>query len=236
MTADKVNSNESVSETENKVTEFSVGNNDLMKSIIKDAVSQGHKMMSDTLGHTIERQLEDETRIMIDRNSGKAVEQANESKNLVIDQINHAVSEGQDIVEQALETAQAAVKQESKELIDSCKNQMADKMNQSVDKLETAIPILEHAGYHLTTLDMDIGILPTVVARFAKVKDISEQEEQKMLEQYSDNIFVSIMLNSLFKANHIQRHIKIADLYFQEVEMHISTIPKLKLRFRKRSA
>lgn len=129
--------------------------------------------------------------------------------------------------------AGSAAKNMAAEKSGALKNIGSDKIKEIIDELNKALPYIEQAGYVLDDLEIALGIPPKLVTHFDKQKDLSESEKNRLLDQIKETKLTHMLVSSLFKADELQKGVKVGALKFQEIEIEIGLIPAVILHFRK---
>ncbi len=125
-----------------------------------------------------------------------------------------------------------------KESVDGVKNQAGDlkgyvegKIREYTTELNELIPSINAMGYEIKEIEIEVGISPKLIPHFAKVKDVSEEITQSELDKYKDKKLSIFILSSLVKASSMRDIINIGTLKFTEVELELSVIPAVKMKF-----
>jgi len=91
--------------------------------------------------------------------------------------------------------------------------------------------LIEKAGYRLNGLDIEIGIPPQLIPKFSIREHISAEQQQEVLAEARSNRLVLAVLKAMFKANELQRFVKLGSLEFTELAIELGTLPKVRMRF-----
>ncbi len=125
-----------------------------------------------------------------------------------------------------------------KESVDSVKNQAGGfkgsvdgKIREYTTELNELLPSINAIGYEIKQIEIEIGISPKLIPHFAKTKDVSEELIQSELDKYKDKKLSTFILSSLVKASTMRDIVNIGSLKFTEVELELSVIPAVKMRF-----
>lgn len=125
-----------------------------------------------------------------------------------------------------------------KDTVNSAKNQVGDlkgstneKIQEYTEELNELLPVINRIGYEIRQIEIEIGISPKLIPHFSKIKEVSEDAVQAELYEYKDKKLSLFILTSLIKASKMQNIISIGNLKFTEVELELSVLPAVKLRF-----
>ena len=110
------------------------------------------------------------------------------------------------------------------------------KVHEATQQLHDALPIFSEAGYTLQSLDIEIGVPPKLAPHFLVTEYVDEATRQAILDRVKSQRLVHMTLAALYKASDLQRHIQVGDLAFRGIVIHITTIPKVTIRFLSPSA
>ena len=95
------------------------------------------------------------------------------------------------------------------------------KIAEATTKLRDAMPAIEQSGYILHSMDIDIGVLPKIVTRYSIGHDVSDEEKSRILQENKKNRFTYMLLSSLLTASKVKDYIKLGEMKFHEVEVHL---------------
>lgn len=125
-----------------------------------------------------------------------------------------------------------------KESVDDVKNQagglkgsVEEKIREYTTELNELLPTINAIGYEVKEIEIEIGIAPKLIPHFAKVRDVSEELVQFELDKYKGKKLSTFILSSLVKASTMRDIINIGSLKFTEVELELSVIPAVKMKF-----
>ena len=105
------------------------------------------------------------------------------------------------------------------------------KIKNLTDELHDDLPIFERAGYSLHSLEVELGISPKLIPHFRVHKQISQEEQQAILDEVKDKRLLTLLLTSLFKSSYLKEVLRIGDLDFHGLKIELSAIPKVNLLF-----
>ncbi len=78
-----------------------------------------------------------------------------------------------------------------------------------------------------------MALPPTISISLDQVENISDEEEEKLLEENKDKTFVYAILVALFKANAIQKSINSVQYKFNGLSIGLGLTPSMEMKFGK---
>jgi hypothetical protein len=106
----------------------------------------------------------------------------------------------------------------------SAKDAALEKISQSLDKFNEAIPAIKALGFAVTDLNVDMGAIPDVSAKITgSIDSIEEEKIKELIGSNEDNKFLVTVLKGLQTASNIQN--KLGDLGFKGVEAEVKLSP-----------
>jgi hypothetical protein len=125
----------------------------------------------------------------------------------------------------------SSVKEKVENTKDSLGN-LSKVVEEMINNLNEALPILKEYGFGLIELEIELGIPPKLVTHFdMSNEDFTEELRDKILDEMQNNKIASLIVKSLYNAYNLQKKIKIKDLKFAEIEIEASLPPSVKLKF-----
>jgi len=124
-------------------------------------------------------------------------------------------------------------KKKSSEIWNNVKSSGKEKLRNTIQDLNDALPPIEEAGFILVRLDADIALLPRLFARFEQVREISDEERKNILTSTKNNRFLNFILQGLFKAVEVRNEVHLDNIDLREIELEIGLTPSVKLIFRR---
>jgi hypothetical protein len=107
----------------------------------------------------------------------------------------------------------------------------ASRMTAVLDDLNSALPVLQEAGYPVDLLVLELGISPKILIRFAAKLGVKQERFNQLLEEHANHKMTAMLLTSLEKAKAIQSRIRVGDLKPKGIEIEIGVLPEVALRF-----
>ncbi len=134
-------------------------------------------------------------------------------------------------VNELLESVKEEAIKEGNESIHKITDVGHKKIRDLTDELHDDLPIFERAGYSLHSLEVELGISPKLIPHFKVEKQISQEEQQTILDEVKHKRILSLLLSSLFKSSYLKEILKIGNLEFHGLKIELSAIPKVRLLF-----
>lgn len=120
-----------------------------------------------------------------------------------------------------------------KEVMDNIKDYSLDKINEAWTQIEGSTEIFAKTGYSITAININVALPPTLTLSMNRIEDISDTEEEKLLEENKDKTFLYAILVALFKANAIQQSIHTSNYKFTGLTLGLGIPPSLEMKFGK---
>lgn len=150
---------------------------------------------------------------------------------MVIDSISKKVQQGRESLEQAAST----VSGERAAAHDALKQELGDfalsKVIDRIDQFDEALPVFERIGFELVRLDVEIGISPSVSARFDINRIPTEEEQKQALASLQGDGSLHTLLNSMLKACKLHQHLQVGRLEFNALVVTLATLPSVQMVF-----
>jgi hypothetical protein len=105
------------------------------------------------------------------------------------------------------------------------------RVGETLDEFNAALPAVREAGYTLAEVDIQIGLPPKVVAKFATAPEIPDEKAEALLAAHADERLTALLLRALFQASRLQAKIKIAGLKAKGMEVEIGLTPHVTVKF-----
>ncbi|HIG92548.1 MAG TPA: hypothetical protein EYQ77_09095 [Methylococcaceae bacterium] len=106
-----------------------------------------------------------------------------------------------------------------------------DLIQKAAIQANEALPVLKHNGYNLTSLEIGVGLPPSITAAFSFEVELTEEMEASMLAELENNKIGTMFVKGLSQANKLQKNIAIDNLKYDEVEIEASIPPSVTLIF-----
>ncbi len=104
------------------------------------------------------------------------------------------------------------------------KDAALEKISQSLDEFNKAIPAIKALGFAVTDLKVGMGAIPEVSAKLTgSVDSIEEEKIEELIGSNQENKFLVTVLKGLQTASNVQH--KLGDLGFKGVEAEVKLAP-----------
>jgi hypothetical protein len=100
-----------------------------------------------------------------------------------------------------------------------------------VDDLNEHIPALREAGYTLTEVSVDVGLMPKIVASFASAPDISQERIDAVIEEHKEATVTIAMLRALYAAYKLQKSVHLVGMRPRAIALEIGIAPGVVVKF-----
>ncbi len=122
---------------------------------------------------------------------------------------------------------------EKNEVAQEFKEATADRANAMLEEITQLAETINKAGFEVAALNITVGLPPVFAMNFTFVRDISEEEEETLLENYKDKKISIIILKTLFKSTLYAQKLKMGEFKLSEVDIELGIIPDVILKFTK---
>lgn len=117
------------------------------------------------------------------------------------------------------------------ETLDQIKGFGASKLEEIVERFNAALPFVERAGFHVTEIEVELGVNPKVIPHMVLDRHIPDDERALLMEEIAGRKMVSVIVSSLFKAADFGERIDFTGHRFFEIEIEVGIIPAVKIKF-----
>jgi len=109
-----------------------------------------------------------------------------------------------------------------------------EKMTTSIiSDLERAMPLIEEAGYQISSVEAELSIPPEVTTAFELEKVVPHEKQKKLLKALDGNAIGKLVLGSLMQAFTLEKSISIKDMKMKTIEITISLPPFVTIEYEK---
>lgn len=84
----------------------------------------------------------------------------------------------------------------------SVKEYGLDKLNEAWSQIDNSSDVFSRTGYSITSIDIDLAIPPVIKLNLEQETNISDEEEEKLLEENKGKTILYPILLALFKAKY----------------------------------
>jgi hypothetical protein len=109
---------------------------------------------------------------------------------------------------------------------------ISDKVKNVINDFIEAAPLIERAGFRIRDLEIELSIIPKLIPHFEKTIDVDDNTRLLIIEEVNDKRLIRLLLKALFKADNFQKSIKMGNLEFAGIEIEITAIPAVRLRYK----
>ena len=86
-------------------------------------------------------------------------------------------------------------------------------------------PIIEEIGFKTAGISLSIGLPPSATFHFEKVKDITPERRNEILEQHKDKAMLKIIVQTIIAADSFQDKVKMGNFKFGCIEVSMGLTP-----------
>ena len=120
---------------------------------------------------------------------------------------------------------------EEKLIIDEFKDSGVEKVKDILSNLNNSGDLFDKSGFHLSVLNVALGIPPVISAGYIVKEKISSEERAKILFEAESNKIVKILISCLFKASDFYDKIQFGTYKLNSIEIKLGLIPGIALKF-----
>jgi hypothetical protein len=122
---------------------------------------------------------------------------------------------------------------EQKQIIKEFKDSGTDKIKEVLENIGGSSAIFLQAGYELKNVSINLGLPPDIVATFHFIKDISIEDQNKVLEESKKSSIINLIITCLLKASNYFDKIKVGDYKMSSVSITLGLLPGININFTK---
>jgi hypothetical protein len=100
-----------------------------------------------------------------------------------------------------------------------------------VDDFNAHIPALREAGYAVSEVAVELGLVPKMVASFACAPDISQERIDAVVEEHREAKMTVALLRALHAAYKLQNSIHVAGMTPRGIVLEIGVAPSVVVKF-----
>lgn len=119
------------------------------------------------------------------------------------------------------------------EVIDNLTEYSLEKVNNAWSQIEASTEVFARTGYSITAININVAIPPSISLSLDQTDNISDEEEEKLLEENKDKTIIYPILIALFKANAIQKSINSVQYKFTGLTIGLGLSPSIDMKFGK---
>lgn len=138
------------------------------------------------------------------------------------------------ITEKVTEMKQDLIGEEQTAILSEFKESGLNKIRSSMEEISNSVQLISKSGYDFKSMEVSMGLPPSVSAVFHYIKEISESERSDLLTEVKDRNIVTIILKCLFKANEFYHSANIGSYKVDEVKITLGLTPGVDISFVKK--
>jgi hypothetical protein len=115
------------------------------------------------------------------------------------------------------------------------KEEGKEKFINYVNNLSDIIPIIAETGYQMKGIDMEVAIPPGINMHFEKVRNISKEKIDEILEANKEKELLRSIVKALVAADELHNKLKMGDLLLTDISVNLSLPPKVTIKFVKKA-
>jgi hypothetical protein len=96
---------------------------------------------------------------------------------------------------------------------------------QYTSELIALSPIIEEIGFRTTEIEFHLGIPPSFLFHFEKIKDTTPEKKQEILDLHKENRLLAPVVKMLMTADNFQGKIKLGGFKFRSVKINLGLTP-----------
>lgn len=154
-----------------------------------------------------------------------------ENSGSILDLAKDAIS---NISEKVLDLKDDLFNDEQSEIISEFREAGLVRLKSSMEQITDSLNLLSKSGYDFKSMDISMGIPPSLSTVFLYEKQITEQEKISLQEEAKGKRIVEIILKCLFKANEFYHSVNIGNYKLDKVKITLGLSPGMSLSFEKK--
>ena len=123
--------------------------------------------------------------------------------------------------------------EEQKQIIQEFKDSGTAKIKEVLENIGGSPAIFLQSGYELKDVSINSGIPPVIASTFSFIKDISEEEQKKVLEETKKSPLIHLIISYLLKASNYFDKIKVGSYKMTSVSISLGLTPGVNINFTK---
>lgn len=105
---------------------------------------------------------------------------------------------------------------------------------QTLVELDAGVGILARAGYELTGVDLEQGLLPRAILHLEHVTGARTTPLESLLKETVGQRLLQGVLQALIRAEALEKGVRLSDLHFSGLIVHVGAAPTVRLCWRRR--
>lgn len=119
-----------------------------------------------------------------------------------------------------------------KATVEGLKGVSGDALAKTASSFNDALPYIERAGYHVTEIEVGLGLSPKAVAHLELATMIPPEGRDALLDEVRERALVRTILQSLFRAADAREKLRFRGFHFTDMELELSVLPSVSLKFK----
>lgn len=148
-------------------------------------------------------------------------------KNLV-NKVSGIVSDAKDVVMESMENGMKL--SELTDMFSKAGDAAKEKSEKYTSDLIALSPIIEQIGFKTKSINLGIGLNPTVSFNFEKFKETDPEARQKVLDEHKDKVLLGMMVKALISADDYQSKIKLGSFKFNTITITVGLAPSISIQ------
>ena len=147
--------------------------------------------------------------------------------------LNKVIETASTISEKVDEIKEDIWGEEQKLIIEEFRESSSQKVKDILNNLNNSSELFDRAGFHLSNLNISLGIPPEISSDFKAIKIITMDERETLISEVADNRIVTLVMKCLFKANDFYDKIKFGTYKLDVVNITLGLTPGINMNFQR---
>ena len=147
--------------------------------------------------------------------------------------LNKVIETASTISEKVDEIKEDIWGEEQKLIIEEFRESSSQKVKDILNNLNNSSELFDRAGFHLSNLNISLGIPPEISSDFKAMKIITMEERETLINEVADNRIVTLVMKCLFKANDFYDKIKFGTYKLDVVNITLGLTPGINMNFQR---
>ncbi|MBK7157647.1 MAG: hypothetical protein IPH77_03590 [Ignavibacteria bacterium] len=147
--------------------------------------------------------------------------------------LNKVIETASTISEKVDEIKEDIWGEEQKLIIEEFRESSSQKVKDILNNLNNSSELFDRAGFHLSNLNISLGIPPEISSEFKAIKIITMEERETLISEVADNRIVTLVMKCLFKANDFYDKIKFGTYKLDVVNITLGLTPGINMNFQR---
>ncbi|MBK8382523.1 MAG: hypothetical protein IPL16_11670 [Ignavibacteria bacterium] len=147
--------------------------------------------------------------------------------------LNKVIETASTISEKVDEIKEDIWGEEQKLIIEEFRESSSQKVKDILNNLNNSSELFDRAGFHLSNLNISLGIPPEISSDFKAIKIITMEERETLINEVADNRIVTLVMKCLFKANDFYDKIKFGTYKLDVVNITLGLTPGINMNFQR---